>query len=206
MRASPPDRKEGGVPRAAGGERAGTGPSGTAGAVELGEPELAAWGRRLGALVARQGVFVALYGPLGAGKTTLVQAACRGAGVEEPVTSPTYALAHRYRGERGVVHHVDLYRIEDPSELVEIGWEDLVAGDEPVFVEWADRAGDWLPGDRWEIRLSMGSVSRTRRVRLARHGGAPRIPDPGARGTEDPPSVAGERKPVPSGSRRSTGT
>jgi tRNA threonylcarbamoyladenosine biosynthesis protein TsaE len=104
-------------------------------------------------------------GPLGAGKTTLVQAACEGAGVAGPVTSPTFTLVHRY-GVEHPIYHADLYRIEDPAELPGIGWEDLTAGDAPVFVEWAERAGDRLPLDRWEVRLSIAEAGSVREVRV----------------------------------------
>lgn len=145
---------------------------------ELTESELERWGRRLGAAAARSGAFLALHGPLGAGKTRLVQAACRGAGAVEEALSPTFTLVHRYEGDRGPIWHVDLYRIERPAELVDLGWDDLVDGADPVFVEWAERAGDWLPPDRWEVRLAMGGRPETRRVRVAARGAAPAPPEP----------------------------
>lgn len=148
---------------------------------ELSEDALRGWGRRLGRAAAEAKAFVALFGPLGAGKTTLVQAACAGAGVEEPVTSPTFTLVHRYRSPGGPVYHVDLYRIADPSELTELGWDDLVAGEGPVFVEWAERAGEALPGDRWDVHLGMGSAGETRRLRVVPRGQVPLPPSP-----EDP--------------------
>lgn len=144
--------------------------------VELTEDELDAWGRRLGALAARKGVFVALRGPLGAGKTRLVQAACRGAGVEGPVQSPTYTLVRVHRAPEGVVHHADLYRIRDPRELADLGWDELTGGEGAVFVEWADRAERFLPADRWDIFLGMAADPDRRRVRVARRGSAPSPP------------------------------
>lgn len=149
--------------------------------VELTESELERWGRRMGAAAARAGVLVALHGPLGAGKTRLVQAACRGAGVVEGALSPTFTLVHRYEGERGAVWHVDLYRIEAPSELADLGWDELLDSPAPAFVEWAERAGEQLPEDRWEVRLQMGSRPETRRVRVAARGSAP--PPPAPRGS-----------------------
>jgi tRNA threonylcarbamoyladenosine biosynthesis protein TsaE len=122
----------------------------------------------------RDRVFVTLDGPLGAGKTTLVQACCAGAGVAGPITSPTFALVQRY-GEPPV-HHVDLYRIEREEELFELGWSDLTSGDGAVFVEWADRARTLLPKDRWEIRLSIPFGGECRGVEALVHGNAPAIP------------------------------
>ncbi len=144
--------------------------------VELGIQELRAWGRRLGAAARESGAFVALYGPLGAGKTTLVQAACEGAGGEEVATSPTYALVHEVRAGPVRIRHLDLYRIASTAELDELGWEELGWGDAPVFVEWAERAGERLPPNRWEVWLEMGLEPDLRRVRATARGGVPPPP------------------------------
>jgi tRNA threonylcarbamoyladenosine biosynthesis protein TsaE len=102
--------------------------------------ELTAWGEALGARLA-PGTVVTLQGELGAGKTTLVQAICRGYGVHEPVTSPTFALLHEYQASRSAVLHLDLFRVETPQELANIGWEDVFTARALVLVEWAERAG-----------------------------------------------------------------
>lgn len=154
---------------------------------DLDEAALRRWGARLGRAAVREGVFVALDGPLGAGKTSLVQAACRGAGVETPVTSPTYVLHHVYRGAEGaVVHHVDLYRISEPGELDDLGWEELVGGDAPVLVEWADRAGPRLPPRRWDVRLELTEDPDRRRAQITAPGGAPTPPEPRSRREVEP--------------------
>ena len=67
--------------------------------------------------------FLALRGPLGAGKSVLARAVARGAGVEGPLPSPTFNLVFRYQGATADVVHVDLYRIHDPRELKELGWD-----------------------------------------------------------------------------------
>lgn len=149
------------------------------GNAELSERALERWGRRLGSRAVEAGSFVALFGPLGSGKTRLIQAACRGAGVVEPVLSPTFMLVHRYAGRAGPIYHCDLYRIGGPQELYDLGWEELIASEGPVFVEWAERAEACLPPDRWEIWLAMGERSATRTVRVSAFGGASRAPDPG---------------------------
>ncbi|MXX69572.1 MAG: tRNA (adenosine(37)-N6)-threonylcarbamoyltransferase complex ATPase subunit type 1 TsaE [Gemmatimonadales bacterium] len=157
----------------------------------LDEAGLARWGREVGAVADREEVFVALTGPLGAGKTRFTQAACAGAGVDEAVTSPTYTLVHWYAGDRGPVGHADLYRLGDPSELLALGWEELEAHPGAVFVEWAERAGEELPVDRWEVRLEFaegadaadgaaGSATGVlRRVTARGLGRVPPVPDPG---------------------------
>lgn len=139
---------------------------------------LGRWGGALGRAVAREPVFIALDGPLGAGKTTLVKAACAELGVTEPVTSPTFTLVNRYRGAGGPVMHVDLYRVETPDELVELGWDELLASEAPVFVEWAARAEGALPADRWDISLAFADGGATRAVEARPVGAAPPIPAP----------------------------
>lgn len=151
----------------------------------LEEPALERWGRAIGEIAARDRVFVALYGPLGAGKTTLVRAACAGAGVRGVVTSPTFTLVQEYGVDRQV-YHADLYRIERERELVELGWDDLTSGEAAVFVEWADRAGGELPPDRWDIRLSIAPGGDARDVEARPAGAAPPIPEPGAERSGDP--------------------
>ena len=113
------------------------------GQITLAEPELRAWGESFGR-AAQPPLVVTVSGDLGAGKTTLVQAICRGYGVVEPVTSPTYALVHEYSAERSPVYHLDLYRLERPAELEGIGWHEIVAAAALVLVEWPERAGAYL--------------------------------------------------------------
>lgn len=149
--------------------------------VELAEPDLRIWGCALGRRALDVSAFVALYGPLGAGKTTLVQAVCEGAGVDEPVLSPSYTLIHRYRTPEGPLYHVDLYRLSSPAELYEIGWEDLLEEGAPTFVEWADRAGPELPAARWDIRLAITRGGDARLVTITAVGEAPVVPLPAAR-------------------------
>ena len=128
--------------------------------------ELDAWGEAFGR-AAQAPLIVALGGELGAGKTTLVQAICRGYGVTEPVTSPTYALVHEYSARRGGVWHADLYRLRGPDELDGIGWDDLVGSDRLGLVEWPDRAGDRLPHGTVPIDLEHVPGDPGRRVLLA---------------------------------------
>lgn len=143
----------------------------------LSEGELRGWAEALGPMAVRYGVFVALYGTLGSGKSTLVRAACRGAGVVGPIPSPTFTLVNRYRLPRGsFVHHVDLYRIDSEEQVWELGWQELLTQGGPVFVEWADRAESLLPDDRWEIHLSFSKSPDRRVVRTRQKGNAPPMP------------------------------
>ena len=106
--------------------------------------QLVAWGEACGR-AARAPLVVALSGELGAGKTTLVQAICRGAGVTQEVTSPTFALVHEYAAPAFPVFHLDLYRLDRPEDLTNIGWEEIVTAPALVLIEWPERAGRRLP-------------------------------------------------------------
>ncbi|HHU31441.1 MAG TPA: tRNA (adenosine(37)-N6)-threonylcarbamoyltransferase complex ATPase subunit type 1 TsaE, partial [Clostridia bacterium] len=81
-------------------------------------------GEKLGLLL-RPGDVVRLEGDLGAGKTTMAQGICRGLSVDEPVTSPTFAIMHHYNGKYPV-YHIDAYRIESELELEELGLEEFL--------------------------------------------------------------------------------
>ena len=130
------------------------------------EPELRAWGESLGR-AARPPLFIALVGDLGAGKTTLVQAICRGYGVTEEVTSPTFALVHQYRAPASPVYHIDLYRLRAAAELVNLGWDEIVADRALVIVEWPERAASAIPADHLLVELRHLADDPSRRLLLA---------------------------------------
>jgi tRNA threonylcarbamoyladenosine biosynthesis protein TsaE len=109
-------------------------------------------GRALGKS-ARGGEVVALYGELGSGKTALVRGLAAGLGASpHAVSSPTFVLIHEYRG-RLPLAHADLYRVESASELPYIGLSEYEDGRTVLAIEWADKAGGELPGDRLDVRL-----------------------------------------------------
>jgi len=106
----------------------------------------------------RSGDIVLVSGELGAGKTTFVRGACRTLGVTDRVTSPTFTIGHRYRGEATVVSHLDLYRFQglSPAE-----WGDLEPyfDDAVVFVEWPEAGESFLPPSRARVRLTLLSAT-----------------------------------------------
>lgn len=100
-------------------------------------------------------VAVGIAGELGTGKTTLVRAIARGLGVREPVTSPTFALVHRYAGMRTTVYHVDAYRLKPSDWAADLGLDDALAErDSVVLIEWPERLGRALPPLAHRIRLA----------------------------------------------------
>lgn len=128
--------------------------------------ELQDWGRKLGA-ASKAPLLITLKGDLGAGKTTLAQAICAGYGVTEEVTSPTYALVHKYSAPRSAVYHVDLYRLSTESDLTNIGWDDIISEAALVIVEWPERAGSRMPGNHLPIALDYSHTGSDYRVLLA---------------------------------------
>ena len=120
---------------------------------ELTLDALREWGRAFGAALEAPRV-ITLDGDLGAGKTTLVQAIAKGLGVTELVTSPTYALVQSYALPHATLHHLDLYRLRDASQLAQLGWDDLLRDRAIVCIEWPDRAGDALPATRTALTLA----------------------------------------------------
>ena len=107
----------------------------------------------------RIGDTVALGGPLGAGKTTFVRALVRALHGDVPTSSPTFTFWHRYLppAERAVqappIDHLDLYRIDDPAELAELGLEEAFSGASIVLVEWGSRAPALLPAARYDVAI-----------------------------------------------------
>jgi tRNA threonylcarbamoyladenosine biosynthesis protein TsaE len=132
----------------------------------LTESELRQWGHDLGRSITPP-LIVTLTGELGVGKTTLAQAICQGYGVRDEITSPTYALIHEYRAPKSAVFHIDLYRLDSPDQLTNIGWDEIVSSRSLVIVEWPERAGSRLPDDHLPIDLDYVADDLNRRILLA---------------------------------------
>ena len=120
------------------------------------------------------GDVVTVSGDLGSGKTTFVRGACRALGTDDPVTSPTFTIGHRYRGRDTEVSHLDLFRFRDVSAAE---WGDLEPyfDDAVVFVEWPEAGAGTLPPARFDVRIDhAGGDARIVSVRDAdpgvRHG------------------------------------
>lgn len=123
--------------------------------------------KALGANLARRlavGDILALAGDLGAGKTTFVQGLAHGLGITGAVTSPTFVLINRYRTPDGrILQHADCYRLEHaPLEMWDAGLGDLLAGDDLVVIEWADRVPGLLPAEHLAIHFEYVDENRRR--------------------------------------------
>jgi len=101
------------------------------------------------------GDIIALGGELGAGKTVWVQGLAAGLGVSATVTSPTFTLAHEYRGRHRLLH-VDVYRLETFGELVDLGFEEWLESDAIMVIEWGDAIRPLLPDRRLEVDIRLG--------------------------------------------------
>ncbi len=115
----------------------------------------------------REGQVMAFYGEIGAGKTALIQALCRQLGVEEEVSSPTFSLVNEYEYRRQgddsphPVFHMDLYRLKDIDEALNIGIEEYLYSGAYCFIEWPGLIEALLPEDTVRIKLEIiGDSSR----------------------------------------------
>lgn len=130
--------------------------------------ELEGRGEALGAQLS-PGDVVALQGDLGSGKTTLVQAICRGYGVTEDVTSPTFAIVHQYAAPKSPVYHFDLYRVKSEGELDQLGFDEILAREALTLIEWPERAIGRIPESATRIALAhIEGRPELRSFRLAR--------------------------------------
>ena len=124
--------------------------------------ETEALGERLAARL-RPGDVIAYTGDLGAGKTAFTRGMARGLGVVGRVTSPTFTIVNEYEGGRLPLFHFDLYRMDSPEELFDIGWEDYLARGGVCAVEWSENVADALERDTVRVDIRRGG-EESRRV------------------------------------------
>ncbi len=110
------------------------------------------FGRQIGA-DAKPGQIYALSGDLGVGKTVFAKGFAQGLSIEEAVSSPTFTIMQVYEEGRLPLYHFDIYRLEEPEEMDEIGYEDYFFGDGVCLVEWADKMPEIMPEETVWIRI-----------------------------------------------------
>ncbi len=105
----------------------------------------------------RPGDVVCLEGDLGAGKTTFTQGLCAALGAKRAVASPTFCIVSEHPAPEFLVVHMDLYRLQGEEDVLQTGWEDYLARNAVLVVEWPDRAGELIPSDARHVRFSYGA-------------------------------------------------
>ena len=115
--------------------------------------ETFAFGKEMGEAAVPGGIYC-LNGDLGTGKTVFAQGFAAGLGIHENVNSPTFTIMQVYKGGRIPLYHFDVYRICDPDEMDEIGYEEYFFGDGVCLVEWAEQLPELFPADVWTIQIS----------------------------------------------------
>ena len=119
---------------------------------------------------ARPGDIYTLDGDLGVGKTIFTKGMAKGLGIEEPVTSPTFTILQEYESGRLTLYHFDVYRIGDPEEMDEIGYEDYFYGQGICLIEWAGLIEELIPKEavRICIEKDLEKGLDYRRIRIER--------------------------------------
>jgi tRNA threonylcarbamoyladenosine biosynthesis protein TsaE len=118
--------------------------------------DLPAAARLLAPVLKEHGGVIAMYGEMGAGKTTLVSALVREMGSEDDVTSPTFALINEYStGQGEPVYHFDFYRIDDTKEAFDMGYEEYFYGGHLCLVEWPEKIEELIPDDALHLTITV---------------------------------------------------
>lgn len=120
-------------------------------------------GFELAGRLGRSGI-VALYGELGSGKTCFVKGIARGLKIVQSIKSPSFSIINEYQGEIPL-YHMDFYRLENPLEIDETGWEEYLNSDGIIIIEWAERIRNMLPGKRIDVYFEILDES-ARRLRI----------------------------------------
>jgi tRNA threonylcarbamoyladenosine biosynthesis protein TsaE len=119
----------------------------------------------------QRGDVVALFGDLGSGKTQFVKGVCRAFRTSTQVTSPSFVILNRYVGSDAkkseiFLYHFDLYRVTTLAEIYDLGYEEFLQSDALCLIEWAERLGELLPKQRYDVRFSFGDGENERRIEI----------------------------------------
>lgn len=121
---------------------------------------------RLASCISRA-IVMTFSGEIGAGKTTFIRAMLRAIGVQSAIKSPTFSLVESYSCKNLQIHHFDLYRIQEESELEYLGFRDYFAADSLCCIEWPEQAGRALQGVDLHFSLEMSGMGRRMRVKAS---------------------------------------
>lgn len=116
-----------------------------------------------------EGDIISLTGDLGAGKTCFVKGLAAGFGIDISITSPTFNLIKEYRG-RMPLYHFDVFRLNGPEDLFDLGYEDYFYGTGVTVIEWGDKVARLLPPDHLEIEFHRLAEENDRRLIIRPHG------------------------------------
>lgn len=116
--------------------------------------EVAAVAARILEICGTHRVF-AIFGTMGAGKTTLIKSLCQSLGSLDVVKSPTFSIVNEYDSPAGSIFHFDFYRIENLTEVYDIGFEEYLASGAYCFMEWPELIAPLIPEDAVEIKISI---------------------------------------------------
>lgn len=108
---------------------------------------------------------IALYGELGSGKTCFVQGIAISLGIKQAVTSPTFTIINEYKGACPL-YHIDLYRIHDPDEVLDLGFEEYFEMEGIKAIEWAERAGDLIPAEAIHVWFETLPIRDNRKIKI----------------------------------------
>ena len=120
----------------------------------------------------KPGDVVCLFGDLGVGKTVFTKGLCKALGTDDYINSPTFTIVNEYEARDFKISHFDMYRIEDPSELVEIGFYEYLSNGGICIIEWPENIYDELPQMRIEVKIERISYDEEekRRVTIKKQG------------------------------------
>jgi tRNA threonylcarbamoyladenosine biosynthesis protein TsaE len=132
--------------------------------------ETAGLGQRLGAIL-HKGDTVCLTGDLGTGKTAFAGGIAKALGIGGYITSPTFTIVNEYEGELPL-YHFDVYRIGDPGEMFETGYDEYISGEGITVIEWAELIKDILPPERIEVFIEKDNADKpdSRLITMKFHG------------------------------------
>lgn len=120
-------------------------------------------GRKLGKSLPK-GTVICLTGDLGTGKTHFAKGLAEGLGIKENITSPTFTIVNEYHTGRMPLFHFDVYRVNDPDEVLQVGFEEYVYGEGATLIEWADLIESILPDDFIQVKIEKTTEEMERKI------------------------------------------